>query len=178
MRSSAVLILLALAITAGAANTSDGLFANTTPKAVVRPIFDLPGSSTTDLKGLLQSQGLFDSSRLESWQSYSFEMTSSGGRTSSAGLLIQHLKYQISRPLTLYMEVGVLHNPLGMAGMNMNGPQEASVTIPAFDLIYRPTDNMTFQFHFSQTPYSSYGDPLGSSRGILSPMNYGSGLYR
>jgi len=124
--------------------------------AAVGPRVD--GASTTGLTDLIVRQGLLDPARLTTWRSYSFGMTTGGSQTQSAGLLIQHLQYQISKPLTLYMEVGLLHNPLGMAGMRTGGPSQASLVIPAFDLTYRPREDMAFSIHFSQMP-RSYGTP-------------------
>jgi len=147
---------LALVMTTGLASASDqiGLQTNSIGPTV-------GGVPTADLAGLLQRQGLFDPARLTTWRSYSFGISTSKYGTSSAGLLIQHLQYQISKPLTLYMEVGLLHNPLGMVGVK-NGPQQASLVIPALDLIYRPKDNLTISFHYSQVPSSAYGYPYSS----------------
>lgn len=120
----------------------------------------ITGAPTADLAGLVQSAGLFDTSRLTTWRSYSFGMSSGGGRVTSAGLLVQHLQYQISKPLTFHAEIGLLHNPLGMMGSkSVGGPQQASLVIPAMDLIYRPSNNMIYSIHYSQTPNYGYRDP-------------------
>ena len=139
----------------GAANLTGQASPMTTSRAVIRTdrLSTEPGEG---LAGLLQGSGLFDASKLTTWRSYSFEMATGGGYTSSAGLLVQHMHYQFSRPLSLYMEVGLLHDPLGMAGISgANGPQKASIVIPNMDLVYRPTENMVFQLHFSQTTYGN-----------------------
>jgi hypothetical protein len=118
------------------------------------------GAPTADLVSLMRRQGLFDPSRLTTSRSYSFGISSGGGTTTSAGLLVQHIQYQISTPLTLRMDVGLLHNPLGLAGFR-NGPQQASLVIPAIDLIYRPRDNMVLSVHYSQMPSGRNRNPLG-----------------
>ncbi|HPU85735.1 MAG TPA: hypothetical protein PLE60_10420 [Candidatus Latescibacteria bacterium] len=120
----------------------------------------IAGAPTADLVSLMRRQGLFDSSRLTTWRSYSFGIASGGGTTTSAGLLLQHIQYQIATPLTLRMDVGLLHNPLGIAGFR-NGPQQASLVIPALDLVYRPTENMVLSVHYSQMPSSRYGYGYG-----------------
>ena len=128
----------------------------------------IAGAPTADLAGLLQRQGLLNPAKLRTWRSYSFGIATDGRRTTSVGLLLQHLEYQISTPLTLYMEVGLLHNPLGMAGVSRFGPQQAQLVIPALDLIYRPQENLTVSFHFSQMPsrYTNpwWAEPMGIGR--------------
>ena len=133
----------------------------TTSRAVIRPttVGTQPGQG---LVGLLKDNGLFDPEKLTTWRSYSFEMATGGGQTTSAGLLVQHMHYQFSQPLSLYMEVGLLHDPLGAAGVTSSSMQQtASVVIPNLDLIYRPTENMTLQFHFSQGTQGYYSSPWG-----------------
>jgi len=148
-------LVLTVVLFAGVAVASNNPFGQERTKA--GPTIE--GAPTADLAGLLQRQGLFSPSRLQTWSSYSFGMSAGGGTTTSAGLLVQHLQYQISKPLTLYMELGLLHNPLSMAGSSVNGPSQASFVIPALDLIYRPTENMMLSVHFSQTQQPQYQTP-------------------
>jgi len=122
----------------------------------------LGGAPTADLSGLLQRQGLLDPNKLTTWRSYSFGVTTGGGHTSSGALLVQHMHYQLSKPLSLYMEVGLQHDPLGMAGVGNDGARQASLTIPSLELIYRPTDNVIFSVQYSQRD-GNYGDPWGRS---------------
>lgn len=140
--------LIALA-SAGTALASDNPLTTSSGVTDFRPT--IQGAPTADLASLFQRQGLFDQSKITTWKTYSFGVTTGGGHTHSSGLLVQHLQYQISKPLTLHMSVGLEHNPLAMAGLN-TGPQQASIVIPSLDLIYRPTDNVFVTFHYSNAP--------------------------
>ena len=125
-----------------------------TPSMALGPT--LTGAPTADLRSLFQQQGLLDPNRLTTWRSYSFGFGTGGGRTTSGGLLVQHMHYQISKPLSLYMELGLQHNPLGMAGLSNSGSQQASLTIPRMELIYRPTENVVFSVLYSRRSRSQW----------------------
>ncbi|HNZ39644.1 MAG TPA: hypothetical protein PK251_00570 [Candidatus Latescibacteria bacterium] len=155
MKTAAILVAGVLALAAQTATASGPFVTNTGERGPT-----IAGAPTADLVSLMRRQGLFDSSKLTTWRSYSFGIASSGGTTTSAGLLLQHIQYQIATPLTLRMDVGLLHNPLGVAGFR-NGPQQASIVIPALDLVYRPTENMVLSVHYSQMPSNRYGYGYG-----------------
>lgn len=150
--------VLALVAVVGTAWASDGV--DLTKNASVGPT--IAGAPTADLAGLIRSNGLLNPSRLKTWSSYSFGMSSGPGGMSSAGLFTEHIQYEIAKPLLLNMEVGLLHNPLGTIGVHsIGGPQQASLVIPSADLIYRPNKNMVISLHYSQMPYSAYQTGVG-----------------
>ena len=140
------LALVMAACTASAAE--DVVSGVSTAAPQLGPTID--GAPTADLAGLFARQGLFDSPNLTTWRSYSFGMSMGGGRTTSGGLLVQHMQYQIAKQLTLHMAVGLEHDPLGMAGISAGGTQQANLTIPSLDLIYRPTESTVISFHYAQ----------------------------
>jgi hypothetical protein len=159
MRTYGWIAGLALVLMAGLASASDQSDSRTYAAGPT-----IAGAPTADLASLIQRRGLLDPSKLTTWRTYSFGVSAGTYGTTSAGLLIQHIQYQLSEPLTLYMEVGLLHNPLGMAGLSNSGSQQASLVIPAVDLVYRPRENMTVSFHYSQMPSSvqRYGYGFGT----------------
>ena len=170
-----ILAVTALFIT-GIAAASDNSITGNTPTSTMAPSYrpTIESAPTVDLMGLLQRQGIFDQNRVSTWRTYSFGMAMGGGQTTSGGLLVQHMQYQLSKPLTLHVALGLEHNPLGMAGMNIGGPQQASLTIPSVDLIYRPSDSFIFSFHYSQVPSYGYDSGTWWEREAMSPYSYGS----
>lgn len=169
---SLLVVLLAFSahIAIAADNPITGTSTAATGIASYRPTIE--SAPTVDLMGLLKRQGVFDDNRLTTWRTYSFGIASGGGHTTSGGLLVQHMQYQLSKPLTLHVAVGLEHNPLGMAGMNIGGPQQANITIPSVDLIYRPTDSVIFSFHYSQMPTYGYGSANWWDSEAVSPYSY------
>lgn len=155
MRNQRWMAGLALVLAMGVAGASDDRDATS---YTVGPT--LTGAPTADLTKLMQRQGLLDPDKLTTWRSYSFGISTGAYGTTSAGLLVQHIQYQLAKPLTLYAEIGLLHNPLSVAGFN-NGPQNASLIIPSLGLIYRPRENVIVSFHYSQTPTSAYRHGYG-----------------
>ena len=150
MRTGAWIAALAVFASAAVVGAADD---TGRPQTNVGPT--IAGAPSAGLSSLIQRQGLLDPSKLTMWGSYSFGISSGPSGATSMGMLVEHMKYQLSKPLTLYMEVGLLHNPLAAVGMR-NGPQQASLVIPALDLIYRPTDHTTISLHYSQMPSSAY----------------------
>ncbi len=166
----AAVVLCVAGIAAASENPITGTTTTSTTVPSYRPTIE--GASTVDLMGLLQRQGIFDQERVTTWRTYSFGMAMGGGQTTSGGLLVQHMQYQLSKPLTLHVAVGLEHNPLGMAGMNIGGPQQANLTIPSVDLIYRPSDSFVFSFHYSQIPSYGYDSAAWWEREAMSPYSY------
>ena len=146
--------ILSTGIVFASENSLSGETKSSTPFGGIPTIQNAP---TADLANLFRRQGLFDSDKISSWKTYSFGMAVGGGRTTSGGLLVQHMQYRISKPLTLHMAVGLEHDPVGMAGFNTGGPRQANLTIPSIDLIYRPSESMVFAVHYSQIPRSNGG---------------------
>ena len=175
MKRNMGMLAAAVLIVAGIATASENPITGTTTTSTTVPSYrpTIEGTSTVDLMGLLQRRGIFDQERVSTWRTYSFGMATGGGQAASGGLLVQHMQYQLSKPLTLHVAVGLEHNPLGMAGMNIGGPQQANLTIPSVDLIYRPSDSFVFSFHYSQMPSYGYDSAAWWEREEMSPYSYG-----
>ena len=164
----AAVVLCVAGIAAASENPITGTTTTSTAVPSYRPTIE--GASTVDLMGLLQRQGIFDQERVTTWRTYSFGMAMGGGQTTSGGLLVQHMQYQLSKPLTLHVAVG-LSIITRQAGMNSVVP-EGDLTIPSVDLIYRPSDSFVFSFHYSQIPSYGYDSAAWWEREAMSPYSY------
>ncbi len=91
--------------------------------------------------------------------SYSLSFGSMGGHGYNSGLYLNRMTYQFSEPLTLYFQVGVQHHPLGNKVGNTTLQNQMFVS--GAGLQYKPFDNFSMHFEYSQTPASmSYGSPF------------------
>jgi hypothetical protein len=108
---------------------------------------------------------LLDPSRLHISHSYSMSYYSGGGRSGSVGLYMSTLQYQLSRPLSLRVGLGYLHQPLGF--LNSNAHPVENEILPNFRLDFRPSDNFHFMVDYMTIPSSAYGNGYG--RGGYAP---------
>ena len=121
----------------------------------------------TDLVGSMARSGfsLLDPSRFRIHNSYSLSFLSGSGQSGSIGLFMSTIDYQISRPLSLRVGLGYLHQPLGFL-KNTTGPGQGRI-LPNATLDYRPSDKFHFILDFRTVP-ASYGR-MGYGRGWGSP---------
>jgi hypothetical protein len=112
---------------------------------------------------------LLDPSRLNISHSYMMSYFSGGGRSGSVGLYMSTLQYQLSRPLSLRVGLGYLHQPLGFLSSSANTVENQ--ILPNFRLDFRPSENFHFMVDYMTIPSSAYGN--GNSWGGYTP-GYGS----
>jgi hypothetical protein len=97
--------------------------------------------------------------RFSMQQSYSLSAMSGPGGSTSSGLYLNTLSYQLSAPLTLSVDVG-FHTPLhsSMPGSEQ-GAGAGSVILPRMGLEYRPTDRLTMNLELYNVPdaWKAYG---------------------
>jgi hypothetical protein len=112
-----------------------------------------PASKIQGIVGLL---GL-DPTRFSMSQSYSLSFTTGGGHSYNQGLYLNTMRYQLADPLSMYLQLGFVHQPLGNLGQN-SLQQQSEFFVSGAGLEYKPSDNLKFQFEFSQRPssYSPY----------------------
>lgn len=108
---------------------------------------------------------LLDPSRFHISHSYSLSYYSGGGRSGSVGLYMSTLEYQLSRPLSLRVGLGYLHQPLGF--LNSNASPVGNEILPSFRLDFRPSDDFHFIVDYMTVPTSAYG--TGYGRGGYTP---------
>ena len=136
-----------------------------------------PGSETRDYLnhpqdlGLKSFTGLFDPSRMQMSHEMSMGYASSRGMSVSRGLYMNHMNYQISRPLSLTTHLGYQFQPHGPSEWNpTNTGQEF---VGGADLNWTPTRNSLIRLSVYKGMYPSthYGRGMGGYG--YDPMPYG-----
>ncbi len=115
-------------------------------------------------------------SRFSMHQSYSVSFTGSGQGSSSSGVYLNTLSYQIANPLTLSMDLGFYSpfysNVPGLADRTMLSKQGAgtSFVLPRIALEYKPTEHFSLNLGIINGPdaakaygYSGYQSPWNRS---------------
>jgi len=100
------------------------------------------------------SFSLFDPSRLKMTQSYTISYFSSKSDRGSLGLYTNTIQYQLSKPLTVWVGLSYLHQPLNWL-KSQNISTQGRI-LPNFMLEYKPNSNFYFLVKFSTLPYGLY----------------------
>jgi len=112
----------------------------------------------SDDSGLLF--GWFDPGKLKMSQSYSLSYQTFGKNGLALGIYTNSLSYQLSDPLSLQMDVSVMHSPYSSLGGDF-AKSLSGVYLTRAELNYKPSDNTLFQIQFRQIPsafyYGGYG---------------------
>jgi len=134
-----VLILLAIALPLTAA-------AQMADEAEIKAV-----TSKYDL-GLTKPPSIpfFDMSRISISHSYSLSYFSGGGISGSQGLYNGTIRYQLANPLTLTLNVGILHDPGALFGSSKFS-QNATI-LPSGWLDWRPSENFMMSIGFETVP--------------------------
>lgn len=112
-------------------------------------------SKAADIIGLL---GL-DPSKFSMSHSYSIAFGGGNGLSYNSGLYLNTMRYQISNPLSLHLQIGFQHQPFGNQVGNVS--LDNQLFISRAGLEYKPTKNMGLYLEFSQTPaYRYYNSPF------------------
>jgi len=101
------------------------------------------------------SLSLLDPSRLKMSHAYSLSFVTGGGHSQTIGLYMNSIEYQVSRPLTLTLHLGYLHQPTALFGRSGNSSFGGSF-LPGFELDYRPSENFFFKINMSSYTYPYY----------------------
>jgi len=96
---------------------------------------------------------LLDLSRLNMAHSYSISFFSGGGQSGSAALYNNTMTYRLADPLTLTLNLGILHNHGAIWGDN-----NKAVFLPSGYLDWRPSKNFSLSVGFESVPayYNGY----------------------
>jgi hypothetical protein len=97
---------------------------------------------------------------------------SGSGQSGSVGLFMSTIEYQLSRPLSLRVGLGYLHQPLGFL-KNSSGTDGGRI-LPNVTLEYRPSDKFGFILDYRTVP-SSYR--MGYGWGWNAPYSGGNDLW-
>jgi hypothetical protein len=125
---------------------------------------------TTPNLGLRQIRGLLDPSRMHMSHEVSMGFVSAGGISASRGLYMNHLTYQISRPLSITTHLGYQFQPNGPAAWNPATTGDEFVG--GADLNWQPSRNSLFRLSVYRGMYpESSRNPWGYN-GYRSPYGY------
>ncbi len=109
-----------------------------------------------------------DPSKFSMNHSYSFSAGTTGGESFNMGLYLNTMKYRLSGPLTLHLQLGIQHSPLGQrSDLRTSG---SDVFVSSAGMEFKPSDNLKLQLQFSQRPNAYYfynpafQDPISRNR--------------
>ncbi len=119
----------------------------------------------SDDSGLLF--GWFDPGKLKMSQSYSLSYQTFGQNGIALGVYTNSMSYQISDPLSVQMDVSVMHSPYNTLGGNLS-KSLSGIYLSRAEINYKPSENTLFQIQYRQLPASlyyggygyGYGDPF------------------
>ena len=114
----------------------------------------------SDDSGLLF--GWFDPGKLKMAQSYSLSYQTFGRNGLALGVYTNSLSYQISQPLSVQMDVSVMHSPYSSLGSDFT-KSLTGIYLSRAELNYKASDNMLFQIQYRQLPASLYYGGYGYS---------------
>jgi len=92
----------------------------------------------------------FDLSKIDFSHSYSIGYFSGGGFSGTQGYYSGTMRYQISRPLTLTLNLGILHDPGALFGHNKFS--DNALFLPSGWLDWRPSDNFRLSVGVETVP--------------------------
>lgn len=116
----------------------------------------------SDDSGLLF--GWFDPGKLKMAQSFSMSYQTFGKQGLALGMYTNSLSYQVSEPLSLQMDVSVMHSPYSSLGGDF-AKSLSGIYLTRAELNYRPSENTLFQIQFRQLPASLYYSGFGYGYG-------------
>jgi|GEM_PF-2833566 len=112
----------------------------------------LPGLGLNILPGTSGGVSLLDPERFQMSQSYgiSYSYISGEGKGDMLGLYQNRLSYRFSPRLNVQVGLGFLHRPLATLSENSTIRSQALMT--AFQVDYRPFDNIFIHFSYQSLP--------------------------
>jgi hypothetical protein len=108
---------------------------------------------------------LFDLSRLEMRQSYSVSYFSGNGSGQTIGMYMNSIRYRISNPLTISIDLLWMHEPGQLFSQNKSTPTDYGSIFPSFRLEYRPSDKFYLEVGYQRVPSYMYYDQARSYPG-------------
>ena len=98
-----------------------------------------------------------DPNKFSMSHSYTLSFTSFGGQSFNQGLYLNTMSYKLVDPLTMYLQIGLQHQPFG--DKFGNNQLKDQLFISGAGLEYKPSDKFKLQFEYAQRTspyYSSY----------------------
>ena len=107
-------------------------------------------------------QSFLDLSRFHMSQSYSLGFFSGSGQSGALGMYTNTISYQLANPLTLTLNMGILHDASVLWGDKKSGT--SARFLPSGWLDWRPSENFRMSIGFETIPvFYNYG-PFGAGR--------------
>jgi hypothetical protein len=103
-----------------------------------------------------------DISRLDMTQSYSIGFYSGGGFSGTQALYSNTITYQLAKPLTLTLNLSILHDPGALWSDKSLG--NTATFLPSGRLDWRPSDNFRMSIGIETRPAYYNGDYYNSGR--------------
>ena len=121
----------------------------------------------------LKTLGFLDPSRMTFSHSYSMSYVSSGNQSLAQGLFMETIGYRLSKPLTLTLNLGYLHQPYSSYDPGGGGFFSSDAFVGGAALTWRPRNNMLLRIEVANFPsYPGYGYyPNGWMRPGYSPID-------
>lgn len=136
-----ILVCVSLLLAAGAVSA----------QSAGAPVQSIAPSNSLGLQGAPNPFSLLDFSRMRWSHSYSISFFSGGTGSGSMGLLNTTMDYEISKSLSVALNVGVMHNSGSLWG---DGRNDATI-LPGFRLDYHPSENFRLMLGIQRV--SGYG---------------------
>ncbi len=115
----------------------------------------------------VRPQGLFgllglNPNRFSMQQSYSLSFMTAGGQSYSQGVYLNTIQYQLSDPLSVYVQWGMFNQPLGAMGAQ---PLTSNrLFLSTAGISFKPNRNMSIEVQYNSLPYTGYY--YGAYRGL------------
>jgi hypothetical protein len=117
-----------------------------------------PGLDLGDLPRANQGLSLLDPQRLQMSQSFGLVYSSDGKKGDMVGLYQNLLSYRVSPRLNLKVNLGFMHRPLADSQASTGLNRQALMT--AFQVDFRPLDNVFIRFDYRSLPVTGYRESL------------------
>ena len=99
---------------------------------------------------------LLDLSRLDMSHSYTISYFSANGHGTTIGMYMNSIRYRISNPLTLNVNLAWVHQPGQIFGGDRGTPTDYGSIYPSFSLEYRPSENFYLEVGYHSVPAYMY----------------------
>lgn len=115
---------------------------------------DFPKPNLNPFKG----SSLLIPNKLSMSHSMGFEAgTASGGNGYYLSRYTNHISYKFNPKLALDLDLNFVNfgSTSTMSGISFNQDNKSKI-LPEFSLSYKPSDSVSFELHYKQSPYSLY----------------------
>lgn len=132
-----------------------------------------PSFSQLLTQGLSAPRGLagllgLNPNRFTMQQSYSLSYLSAGGNGYSQGLYLNTMSYQVSDPLSVSLQWGMMNQPLGTLGVSPL--YQSGFFFSGANVEYKPSDKFSVGLQINSYPASNYYSPYRLGRSHYNPF--------